>query len=387
MQSNIKYELLDYERLIDSVSTELQQIPRAQFGIDLSEEADRIKQTFIHEVFSFQDERHLERYIQYHQQALISLMDETLKITSDTTSTQKELYQLCYDGLEDMLSFIERHFAKYFDQDAKAPTAYVAIVQNDMRHHFQDITQKLADLSADQRLTDSVVYALRKLTESDASKEVSYRKILFAKQVQKELSELLERIRGESDINEDLRNLVYYLNYNSIKAFTYHTNYIDVLLNETDSRNDMIERLSFILKRIKQAQVKPGIAYNHQAPPLKVQLNSYIIEEIEHLQRVHQLGLTSPGKPSDLMTTFRIQIEMSVAQIAYFLKVLVESKVIVNQNVTELLRFLSKILVSKKVEIISYDSLRSKYYNIEQSTRDSIRNILLRMINSIDRGI
>jgi len=387
MHPNIKYELLAYERLIESVSSDQQQSGSAQFSHTLSEEANRIKQTFIHEVFSFQDERHLERYIQYHQQALISLMDETLKITGNTPSIRKELYQLCYDGLEDMLSFIERHFAKYFDQDAKAPTAYVAIVQNDMRLHFQDITKNLADLSADQRLADSVLYALRKLVESDASKEVSYRKVLFAKQVQKELSGLLERIQHESDINEELRNLVYYLNYNSIKSFTYHTNYIDVLLAETDSRNDMIERLSFILKRINQAQVKPGIAYNHQAPPLKVQLNSYIIEEIEHLERVHQLGQVSPNKSSDIMTTFRIQIEMSVAQIAYFLKILIESRVITNQNVAELLRFLSKILVSKKVEIISYDSLRSKYYNIEQSTRDTIRNILLRMINSIDRGV
>lgn len=387
MHSNIKYELLAYERLIGSVSPDQQQKDRLLFSYALSDEANRVKQTFIHEVFSFQDERHLERYIQYHQQALIRLMDETLKITSNATSTKKELHELCYDGLEDMLSFVERHFAKYFDQDAKAPTAYVAIVQNDMRHHFQDITQKLTDLSADQRLADSVLYALRKLTESDASKEVSYREILFAKQVQKELSELLERIKNESDINEELRSVVYYLNYNSIKSFTYHTNYIDVLLSETDSRNDMIERLSFILKRINQAQVKPGIAYNHQAPPLKVQLNSYIIEEIEHLQRVHQLGQVSQIKSSDIITTFRIQIEMSVAQIAYFLKVLVESRVIVNQNITELLRFLSKILVSKRVESISYDSLRSKYYNIEQSTRDSIRNILLRMINSVDRGV
>ena len=147
----------------------------------------------------------------------------------------------------------------------------------------------------------------------------------------------------------------------------------------------MIERLSFILKKINQAQVKPGISYNSQAPSLKSQLTSYIIEEIEHLQRLQQLGQFHLSKTGEVLSEFRIQIEMSVAQIAYLAKLLVESRVIGNRNVAELLRFFSRILVSKKVEMISYDSLRSKYYNVEQGTRDAVRNILMRLVGAIDR--
>lgn len=384
MQPTIRYELEYFERLLSPVDREMTGPLSSSFD-NLDQEVTRIKQTFVNEVFTFQDERHLERYIQYHQQALIMLMDETLKIINDDKDDLHKLYQSAYNCLDDLLTYIERHFSKYFDQDAKTPTAYVTIIKNDMRSSIADIDSKLQELNADQKLCDALLYALGKLANSDPTKEVSYRKVLYTKEVQKELVRLLARVNNESDVDEDLRNVLYYLNYNSIKSFTYHTNQIDLLLSETDSRHDMIERLSFILKKINQAQVKPGIAYNNQAPSLKSQLTSYIIEEIEHLQRLQQLRQSHLSKTGEVLSEFRIQIEMSVAQIAYLAKLLVESRVIGNRNVAALLRFFSKILVSKKVETISYDSLRSKYYNVEQGTRDAVRNILMRLAGAIDR--
>lgn len=76
---------------------------------------------------------------------------------------------------------------------------------------------------------------------------------------------------------------------------------------------------------------------------------------------------------------------MSVAQAAYLVKVFIETKLILNHNITELLKFLSRFLITKRSESISYDSLRSKYYNVELTTRESVRSILLKMITIIDK--
>jgi len=387
---NVKYELQEYERLIATVSqthiTNIESQEPDSIKRSVRIEVERIKQTFVQEIFGFEDERHLERYIQYHQQALIRLLDETLKSLNSPDLNANDLYQVCYNGLEDILSFVERHFAKYFDQDAKAPVAYIAIIRKDLESNFNAIQGRIINRNADLRLTDSMLYALSKITDGDTSPNASYRKILYAKELQKELLNLLDHSPEDSDVNEELRNLMYYLNYNSVKSFTYHTNYIDILLSETDSRAEMIERLSFILKKINQAQVKPGIGYNISAPSLKDQLNSYIIEEIEHLQRIHQFGDTPSSRSfKELLSIYKIQLAMSVPQIAFFVKLLVEAKVILNDNIVELLRFLSKFLVSKRSETVSYDSLRSKYYNVEQSTKSSVKNILIRMINLVDR--
>ena len=345
-------------------------------------EVDRIKKTFVQEVFGFEDERHLERYIQYHQQALIRMLDETLR----TLNLSKENGRILYNGLDELLTFIERHFAKYFDQDANIPIAYFNIVRNDLASNIHTINKSLQFRSVDTQITDVIMVALHKIIDAPPGTSFSYRQILFAKELQKELLSFAKRFDGIDDADAELRNLMYYLNYNSVKAFTYHTGYIDAILAETDSKADTIERLSFILKTVNQAQVKPGVGYNFRALSLKDQLNSYIIEEIEHLQRIHQFDSSANGLHSfrELLAIYKIQFSISVAQIALLIKLFMDAKVILNENVVELLRFISKFIISKRSEVISFDSLRSKYYNMEQSTRNAVKDMLLRMLNIID---
>ncbi|MBX2896792.1 MAG: hypothetical protein KF763_15205 [Cyclobacteriaceae bacterium] len=381
----MKYELQNYEDLLRNISATTTpssgKLKRENFLATIKEEITRIKQTFINEVFGFKDERHLERYIQYHQQALIQLLDETLKEQTASKAPLRELWEAGYRGLDDLLGFVEKHFSKYFDQDAKAPVAYVAIVRNDVRSNLAEVEQWLTERGCDQRLVESILFAPRKLALNAGGKDVSYRKVMFAKEVQKELISLKSRLDEQVDLNEELRNLLYYLNYNSIKSFAYHTSYIDTLLSSSETRSEMIERLSFILKKINQTQVKPAIAYNIQAPALKTQLTGYIVEEIDHLQRIQQLGQL-PDKASDVWANFKIQVSLSVAQIACLVRLLVEMRIITNNNVSELLRFIAKICISKKVEVISYDSLRSKYYNVEQGTTDAVKAILAKLIKT-----
>lgn len=391
MYPNVKYELHQYERFIGSVSHGTGK-DKGSHAIDatlkeeIRKEVDRIKQTFIHEIFTFGDERHLERYIQYHQQSLIRLMDETVRL-ANTLPQKKKSYLLCYDGLEELLAFIEKYFTKYFDQDAKAPEVYITITKKDLLSIFDELNSDLLDKSGDPRITDVMVYAIRKVIDDDLKSDITYRKVMYVKALQRELSTLLNRTGQDSDINEELRNLMYYLNYNSVKSFTYHTHYIDILLSQTETRAEMIEKLSYILKKINQVQIKPGIGYNMNAPSLKIQLNNYIIEEIEHLQRVHQLTSTSGFQPLDaLLSSVKIQLELSVAQIAYLIKVFIEVDVIVNRNVTELLRFLSRFLVSKKAETVSFDSLRAKYYNVEHGTQVAVKKLLLKMIDWVNKN-
>lgn len=393
MYPNVKYELQEFETLIGSVAepiltdTNTQGYPRRTVLNDnIKREVERIKQTFIHEIFSFADERHLERYIQYHQQSLIRIMDGVAGLLNTRRRNEKELYHACYKGLDELLSFVERHFTKYFDQDTKAPEAYISITRNDIQSNLKTIQDGLLGKSVDPRLADIMLFALRKIIDNEPVRDISYRKVLYAKELQKELSTLVANKDQNGGSNEALRSLMYYLNYNSVKSFAYHTHYIDVLLSETETRGEMIEKLSYILKTINQAQVKPGISYNVNAPSLRSQLNSYIIEEMEHLQRVHQLTNLSGSRSLDaLFSSLKIQLEMSVAQAAYMIKVFIEAKLILNQNITELLRFLSRFLTTKRSESISYDSLRTKYYNVELSTRESVRNILLKMITLIDK--
>jgi hypothetical protein len=333
-------------------------------------------------VFSFSDERHLERYIQNHQQAIIRLMDQLLSSGRDHAG-----YKVYYNTLEDLLSFVERHFTKYFDQDLKAPESYILIAQNEFRRSIAMVQEELAKKGVDKLLTEVSLFALQKIIRYGSHSDTTYRKVMYAKQVQKELEQFITKDLDGKDANEELRQVLFYLNFNSIVFFNYYTAYIISLLERVETTAERIEALSLILKKINQVQVKPGIGYKHFSSSLRTQLNDYLAEEIDHQNRLRQLVVShyATGEES-VFRLFKIKLELSVSQFAYLIKILTEIKIIHNKNLAELIRFLTRFFITKRSESISYESFRVRYYNVEHSTKESVKNVLLAIVNYIDKN-
>lgn len=387
MHPGVKYEMQELEELAVSIG-QFSPKPSANGGdAKIKSEISRIKKTLIYEVFHFEDERHLERYIQYHQQALIRLMDNTADALATKVGKQPNRYQELYNAFEELLIFIERHFTKYFDQDARAPIGYIELAKKEVRSNVKKLQKALAYKNADAHIMDMMLHVLKRIGSDKSERVITYRKILYAKEVQKELFRLIARGDEAVNINEELRQIMYYLNYNSIRVVTYHAHFISALMKETEVRIEKIEKLSLVLKKINQAQVKPGMGYNLHAATLKNQLNNYVTEEIEYQERIQQLTHRSSEPPWDnLAKDFNLKFEASVSQLAYLVKIIIETKLIVNTNLSQLLHFMVRFVVTKRAENISYGSLRSKFYNVETGTKQAVRSMLVSLIHHIDKN-
>jgi hypothetical protein len=389
MHPNVKYELSELERLLspDRQKSTKERLSESDLKEKIQSEVERIKQTLVYEVFSFEDERHLERYIQYHQQALIRLIDKaSLLINGNWSSHQRNFYLEFYQAFDELLSFIERHFTKYFDQDAKAPESYVALARKDAKVNIKKLEKVFAGKKAEEKLIELLFRVIRKVIDSKSEMTITYRHVMYAKEVQKELFRMFEKLAPESDINEELRQIMYYLNYNSTKVLTYHAHYVSALLDALETRSEKIEKLSFVLKRVNQAQVKPGASYNLHTSSLRAQLSSYISEELDYQERLQHLSNRPSGSSGDnLLEGFKLKFEASVSQLAYLIKVFIGTKVIVNNNMTHILQFLVRFVITKRSETISYASFRSKFYNVETGTKKSVRTMLLSMVQYIDK--
>lgn len=179
---------------------------------------------------------------------------------------------------------------------------------------------------------------------------ITYRNVMYAKEMQKELFRVLKKHSPDHDINEELRHVMYYLNYNSTKIITYHAHYINALLDTLETRSEKIEKLSFILKQVNQAQVKPGISYSQRAASLKSQPGNYISEELDYHERLQQLSNRPSGSSSDsFLDGFKLKFEASVSQLAYLLRILIGTKIIHNSNLTQVLQFLVRFVITKKM--------------------------------------
>jgi hypothetical protein len=373
MQPIIRYELADLEKLIQSM-------PETKAAQHLSQEVERIKQVLSHEAFGFGDEHDVSRYVRLHQQALVTMLDK------HRNSTHSQTAQVA-DALQDILDFLKGQFSRYFDLDTRVPSFYLARTTKDSRSNLNNLFRSLSEAGADPSLVELPLQVIRPVHDASPA-SVTFRRLRYANEVYRGLQRLLDRIDQVSDINEELRLLLYFLNLNSTHAVSYHARLIGTALKDIPSRIARIERLSLFRKEINQAQVKPGIAYNIHAKSLTTQVTNYITEEINYLEKIESLGKEqAAGNGRTNLTDFRIQMHASVSQLAYLVKLFMETALIQNKNLTELLQGLATFMVTKRTQVVSFDSLRAKYYNVESGTKLAVRQMLTQMIKRIDEDL
>ena len=80
---------------------------------------------------------------------------------------------------------------------------------------------------------------------------------------------------------------------------------------------------------------------------------------------------------------FKLNFDISVSHLAFLFRAFIEAGVIQNKNTSELIRFLSKYVKTKKQESISFESFRIKYYSVESGTKDAVKKTLQSVLNFI----
>jgi hypothetical protein len=394
----LKYEIAKLE----SILAELQVVGQSNTTLpELSEilkaETERIKLAWRDEVFSSSNENTLELYIQRHQVAIIDLKDQILKILNpdeteellkkieitDKVSALKVLFQ----SLHSLLSFIEKYFTKYFDLSAKIPDSYRNITTRNFLERLPLLSEKLKQ----KELSDNIIWAVTScFSEFIESKEtkISYRRVIYLKELYRELDRLCASQISGLELEKQVCSSMVYINFNSLKLLNHCSKAIKESFQSKESLNEQLEVLAHYLKRINQIHEKPGFSYKPSHQSLKVLLSDWVTEEIIFLERKQQLSFSFKAEQSETSThtkNFKIQTDSSVAQVAYFLRILVDTELIKNKNTIELIRFIATHVSSKRVQNVAQESFRRKFYEVEDSARDSVKEDLIKMLNQISK--
>jgi hypothetical protein len=78
-------------------------------------------------------------------------------------------------------------------------------------------------------------------------------------------------------------------------------------------------------------------------------------------------------------------VALSVAQLAFLIRVLTLGKIITNQNQADVIRVFASNFKTLKTEEISYGSLYGKYFKPESSAIREIKGVLLQLAGLITR--
>ena len=367
MESQVRYQFADLEHLLSTGATP---------DLQLEQEVTSIKHRFAVSIFEMVDELQVRHYVRFHEYALVRLMDRIHSVALRNTNASG------YQKLEQLLEFLASDFKDAYDFDAKAPDSQIKTARRVAKKHLLKLTEYLEQRKIDHALIEASLHSLSRLENEYATVSVTFRRILFASEVQRVIYDL---VNGDPlNIEERLHSMLFYLNCNSIKVFLYETQFVEKQLN-ADTNTERIGKLALALKKVNQIQVKPGIGYNVHGTSLKELVSSYLNEEISYLERV-SVPIAVGSQHEKLMQDFKLKVNLSVSQVAYVFRIFIENQLIQTKNQTELLKFLARIVITKKAENVSFDSLRAKYYNIETGTKESVRETLSSLVRYVDKS-
>jgi hypothetical protein len=194
------------------------------------------------------------------------------------------------------------------------------------------------------------------------------------------LNELLSQKVMQS--TQSIKETLYYINYNEDNFVAYEFEWLKELTNERNSNQEKIAALRYEQKKINQLPLKPNCCFNPNMPSLKDHINGWINEEVKFLENI-QL----PEKVGDKLNENedKIHTSLSVAKLAVLLRLLVVDKIIINRTVAPMLRVAAKIFTTLQTDDISFGSLETKYHAPDKATINSVRDMLFKWINILNR--
>lgn len=345
---------------------------------ELDSECAKIKKAFRHQVVSFENENLVKRYFHFHQESLIDLINT---IQAGTPTGSGDLADPIVTRLSDLLAYLEDHFPEYFDKNMKMPVAAIGSIKSELNALIQAVTDKFKEVNVDIGLIQLIKNSIEKFLSEDV--HISFRMFYYFKFLRIQLANFKVDSNTES---LDVIRLLMHCNFNDESFYEYFVRYIQWAVNKVSALNEKIDELAFYLKFSNQETSTVSFAFNHLSAPINVQIADWISQEVQYLKHKQQLSPISISAEDAIPTDFKLNFDLSVSILAYLFRAFTETGVIQNKNASELIRFLTKYVKTKRSESISYESFRIKYYSVESGTKDAAKKMLQSVLNFISKN-
>jgi hypothetical protein len=349
-----------------------------EFLKELDHECAKVKKAFRHQVVSFENEKLVRRYFHFHQESLIDLINN---IQTCDAAANPNLLDSIIARLSSLLTYLEEHFPEYFDLDMRMPQASRAFIERELTSFGGLISGKFTATNIDIGLIE----ILKKTVEQFVGKEetISFRRFYYLRFLKANLANF------QTDDNPetlDLLRILMHCNFNEDAFYKYIVRFITWSLNKTQSVGEKLDELGFYLKFANQETSSSHLAFDHHSPPINVQVADWISQEAQYLKNKQQLAPYSVRAEDAVTSEFKLSFDLSVSILAYLFRAFTETGVIQNKNTSELIRFLTKYVKTKRSESISYESFRIKYYSAESGTKEGVKKMLQSLLNFVNKN-
>jgi len=355
----------------------------------LKEENEKIENDIKIKVLKSKSTDEIDQYIKKKQQAFDNLTSGLIKrINPDNAA---DLYTISenYDRIdclklvhlfsERLLTFIETDYNNFLNKNTRLSLKTASAIQEQLMQKMGWFKIKVLQANLDPKLLKSALEPICKLENGNLQNRITNNEYNYCTHyISKSYLILLHQ---DIEVNNDtMQQWLYAMNQNSLSFFDYKTDTFNNELNNCENSSQKLETLLRLLKASNQIVIQNTIGFKEKLPAINIQIKNWLTEEIEYLKNIMVLEASLP-QSTFVSNKNKIMLGLSVAQISCFSSLLVQSGIIKHDNHSEVFRVLSDNFKTKNTDQISVDSLKSKFYNIENTTKTAIHEKIIELLN------
>jgi len=356
----------------------------------LKQENNKIIKINKERVFSLKSKGRIEHFIQRKQQALENLSHRVIRDINPKVAIEiynfsseynkSDCLKVVYIYLEKLLQFIEIEYLKYLDIEIQVPFKTLLVKELEIDNKMNFVKAKLLEINLDNQLLQIAYQPLIKITTLNINQKITYNELNYYSNYISQFYKYLND-STQSLTSDNIIELLLDLNLNNLDFFDYSTDKIQEVLKLESSTSEKIDKLYQLLKYYNQRQTRNFMKLRQNLPSIKHQIINWIEEEIDYLNKKNSLekGNTFPiihQEEIEKMTT-----DLSVAQLSYFFGLLSQIGIFDSKNQSKLFRFIAANFKTKSTAILSEGSIKNKFYNVEATTVNKIREKLFELLN------
>jgi hypothetical protein len=355
----------------------------------IEKESKNIQNYLKREIFLLRRKREVRLQVKKYHSTVIYLLDiiiEYQKANILDNSLLSSLYDLFQVKLEELLSIIESRFSDFLGLDERVPITYLMLSRSELELKLKKLAAN-AYTGLHGRILHIVVKNLSQLLETFSGKKITYRQLLY----QKELLTAIKNIDNSIDINlfSNIEKLLIEKNFNSSEYINYIIEHINSEIDDRQSIPYRITKLLFCQKEFVQIYSNENMSFDPSRDNIKSDVGKWFEQEIYYLEKKLELSIKADvhvisDDTENADKNPKIECDLSADQLALILRAADESRIVKARSMNYFFRMIIPYLSTPFKKELSYKSVRSKSYNAEDRDKDIAVQTLEKIIKKIN---
>lgn len=354
-------------------------------------ESQKIKAQIKVEVFELKSKRQIRLLVRKYHSSFVFLLDSIMDSRKDERFIASDFvknFDVMVTVLDDLLSFVEVRFSNFLSLDERVPITYIIVSQKELKLKMSKLKTKVISSATDKKTLQIVISNLNKLLQSNKGFKSTYRHLLYQKELLNKIEEL-DLFKEKTIHYSVLDELLVASNFNSLDYINSLCVKIDDNLKSISNLQERMIELLFYFKELRQLHSSQKLSFDPYQKNIKDILFDWFKDEIDYLQSKMEL---SSGKNPDILPRFvnksevvqnKIECVLSTDQIGLILRAGDESRILKARSMSQVFKTIVPHLSTPQKKELSYESMRSKSYTVEERDKEIAIKTLERIIKHI----